>query len=195
MFRKKFISKIFYALSAMAMLALSAPNCANAQYMGDNDQPRVTQASRSSSAATNQAAENPPAQIISGPHAAALTQADAIIISKTSSGSMLKTNKAAQKTAKATHTPATTSAQASAQPQQDATVIQGLGTVRVNMLANLEALLNIGANATEIIGVAWGASLLALAFIKVPKEKRVGTIVFAVVLITVGLSAPNISIF
>ncbi|MBX9687924.1 MAG: hypothetical protein K2X27_14555, partial [Candidatus Obscuribacterales bacterium] len=41
----------------------------------------------------------------------------------------------------------------------DATVIQGVntaGTVRVNNLANLEALLNIIANGMEILGIAWG---------------------------------------
>ena len=43
----------------------------------------------------------------------------------------------------------------------DATVIQGVntaGTVRVNNLANLEALLNIIANGMEILGIAWGGT-------------------------------------
>ncbi len=41
----------------------------------------------------------------------------------------------------------------------DATYITGVntaGTVRVNNLANLEALLNILANGMEILGIAWG---------------------------------------
>ncbi|MBI1269964.1 hypothetical protein GC174_05985, partial [bacterium] len=41
----------------------------------------------------------------------------------------------------------------------DATAIMGVntaGTVRVNNLANLEALLNIIANGMEILGIAWG---------------------------------------
>lgn len=40
----------------------------------------------------------------------------------------------------------------------DATVIMGVntaGTIRVNNLANLEALLNIIANGMEILGIAW----------------------------------------
>ena len=38
--------------------------------------------------------------------------------------------------------------------------IYATGTVRVNMLANLEALLNICANGGEIIGILWGSCLL-----------------------------------
>ncbi len=41
----------------------------------------------------------------------------------------------------------------------EATVVQGVntaGTVRVNNLANIEALLNIIANGMEILGIAWG---------------------------------------
>jgi len=158
MFSKKSLSKILFGSSAVAMLALTAPTTANAQYVANDPFNDVT---------------------------------------KTSSSAVQTANKAPQKTTKATHTPgiSTTSAQASAQTQQDATVIQGVntaGTVRVNMLANLEALLNIGANGTEIIGVVWGCSLLVLAFIKVHKVKRVKTIIFAVALITVGISTPSI---
>ena len=134
------------------MVALSASNSAHAQYVGDNDRLRVTQASTNSVAETNQAAKNPKAKLISTRDAAAQTQ-------------------------------------------QDATVIQGVntaGTVRVNNLAMLEALLNIGAGTTEIIGVAWGSVLLAMAFIKVPKEKRAQTIIFALALISFGISTPGI---
>src|SRR5215467_14887260 len=53
-------------------------------------------------------------------------------------------------------------------PQQgDATVVQGIstgGTVRVNNLANLEALLNIIANGMEILGIAWGGPTMIMGF-------------------------------
>lgn len=49
----------------------------------------------------------------------------------------------------------------------DASVIQGVntgGTVRVNNLANLEALLNIIANGMEILGIAWGGPTMIMGF-------------------------------
>jgi len=49
----------------------------------------------------------------------------------------------------------------------DATVISGIntaGTVRVNNLANLEALLNIIANGMEILGIAWGGPTIISGF-------------------------------
>src|SRR5437588_1151040 len=49
----------------------------------------------------------------------------------------------------------------------DATVISGVntaGTVRVNNLANLEALLNIIANGLEILGIAWGGPTMIMGF-------------------------------
>ncbi len=49
----------------------------------------------------------------------------------------------------------------------DATVVMGVntaGTVRVNNLANLEALLNIIANGMEILGIAWGGPTMILGF-------------------------------
>jgi hypothetical protein len=49
----------------------------------------------------------------------------------------------------------------------DATVIQGINTsatVRVNNLANLEALLNIIANGMEILGIAWGGPTMIMGF-------------------------------
>ena len=53
-------------------------------------------------------------------------------------------------------------------PQGDnATVITGVntaGTVRVNNLANLEALLNIIANGMEILGIAWGGPTMIMGF-------------------------------
>ena len=49
----------------------------------------------------------------------------------------------------------------------EATVVQGVntaGTVRVNNLANLEALLNIIANGMEILGIAWGGPTMIWGF-------------------------------
>lgn len=49
----------------------------------------------------------------------------------------------------------------------DATYVTGVntaGTVRVNNLANLEALLNIIANGLEILGIAWGGPTMILGF-------------------------------
>ncbi len=49
----------------------------------------------------------------------------------------------------------------------DATVVMGVntaGTVRVNNLANLEALLNIIANGMEILGIAWGGPTMIMGF-------------------------------
>ena len=49
----------------------------------------------------------------------------------------------------------------------DATFITGLntaGTVRVNNLANLEALLNIIANGMEILAIAWGGPTMIMGF-------------------------------
>jgi hypothetical protein len=49
----------------------------------------------------------------------------------------------------------------------DATYVTGVntaGTVRVNNLANLEALLNIIANGLEILGIAWGGPTMIMGF-------------------------------
>ncbi|HEY9731940.1 MAG TPA: hypothetical protein V6C89_08510 [Drouetiella sp.] len=51
----------------------------------------------------------------------------------------------------------------------DATFITGVntaGTVRVNNLANLEALLNIIANGMEILGVVWGGATMIMGFMR-----------------------------
>lgn len=51
----------------------------------------------------------------------------------------------------------------------DATYVTGLntsGTVRVNNLANVEALLNIIANGLEILGIAWGGPTMLLGFMR-----------------------------
>lgn len=49
----------------------------------------------------------------------------------------------------------------------DTTIITGINTagkVRVNNLANIEALLNIIANGLEILGIAWGGPSMMLGF-------------------------------
>lgn len=76
---------------------------------------------------------------------------------------------------------------------EDATVISGLnavGTVRVNMLANLEALLNIAANCGEIVAILWGLVLLCIA-LKSLRVRNWHKIFTAILLIKVGLSIPE----
>lgn len=78
----------------------------------------------------------------------------------------------------------------------DATVIQGVntaGTVRVNMLANLEALLNIVLNCGELIQIAIGLFLLYKAgktFIAT-KQIAKSRILIGCALITSGLMTPG----
>jgi len=58
--------------------------------------------------------------------------------------------------------------------QMDVTVVQGVktaGTVRVNNLANLEAVLNIIANGGEIGGILWGRHLIWGALMKAPLKR------------------------
>lgn len=96
---------------------------------------------------------------------------------------------------------------------QDATVIQGTntaGTVRVNNLANLEALLNILANGFEILGVGFGLLCMIMAFLcKTPaKTDETGEngdavanenasikrerFIFGALIATLGLATPSI---
>jgi len=84
----------------------------------------------------------------------------------------------------------------------DATTIMGVntaGTVRVNNLANLEALLNIIANASQLIGVLLGGSLLLFGLKKTDMMVPGTTIglsrnfrIFAgLALVSIGVSAPG----
>ena len=68
--------------------------------------------------------------------------------------------------------------------------LSGAGTVRVNMLANLEALINIGANCAEIIAIIWGLVLLYIAF-QSWRAKSWHKIFTAALLIKFGLSIPE----
>jgi hypothetical protein len=73
----------------------------------------------------------------------------------------------------------------------DATVIQGVntaGTVRVNNLANLEAMLNIFANSVQILALAFGGSLIVFGGM----NGRYGRLASGIVIAAGGLSAPGI---
>ena len=78
----------------------------------------------------------------------------------------------------------------------DATSIMGVntaGTVRVNNLANLEALLNIIANGMEILGIAWGGPTMIMGFMHMaagtqPAMKKV---LFGAAGVTGGLATPG----
>jgi hypothetical protein len=79
---------------------------------------------------------------------------------------------------------------------QDATVIQGVntaGTVRVNNLANLEALLNIIANGMEILGIAWGGPTMIMGFMHMAagSHDAMKKVMFGAAGVTGGLATPG----
>ncbi len=79
---------------------------------------------------------------------------------------------------------------------QDATVIQGVntaGTVRVNNLANLEALLNIIANGMEILGIAWGGPTMIMGFMHMAagSQDAMKKVLFGAAGVTGGLATPG----
>ncbi len=78
----------------------------------------------------------------------------------------------------------------------DATVIQGVntaGTVRVNNLANLEALLNIIANGMEILGIAWGGPTMIWGFMNMAAgtQDALKRIIRGAAGVTGGLATPG----
>jgi len=78
----------------------------------------------------------------------------------------------------------------------DATVIQGVntaGTVRVNNLANLEALLNIIANGMEILGIAWGGPTMIMGFMHMAagSHDAMKKVMFGAAGVTGGLATPG----
>lgn len=80
---------------------------------------------------------------------------------------------------------------------RDATYITGIntaGTVRVNNLANLEALLNIIANGMEILGVAWGGPTLIYGFMHMAAGTKdsLKNIIHGCCGITGGLATPGL---
>lgn len=78
----------------------------------------------------------------------------------------------------------------------DATYITGVntaGTVRVNNLANLEALLNIIANGMEILGIAWGGPTMILGFMHMAagSQDAMKKVLFGMAGVTGGLATPG----
>lgn len=63
-------------------------------------------------------------------------------------------------------------------------------TVRVNNLAMLEALINIGGQCAEIVGILWGAGLLFACFRKMGQPQLAKSIAFALLPIILGLCTP-----
>lgn len=80
---------------------------------------------------------------------------------------------------------------------RDATFITGVntaGTVRVNNLSNLEALLNIIANGMEILGIAWGGPTLIYGFMKMAAGTKdaIKGIIMGCCGVTGGLATPGL---
>ncbi|MBY0547672.1 MAG: hypothetical protein K2W95_10285 [Candidatus Obscuribacterales bacterium] len=78
----------------------------------------------------------------------------------------------------------------------DATVIQGVntaGTVRVNNLANLEALCNIIANGMEILGIAWGGPTIIMGFMHMSAgtQDAMKRIIWGMSGVTGGMATPG----
>lgn len=78
----------------------------------------------------------------------------------------------------------------------DATAVMGVntaGTVRVNNLANLEALLNIIANGMEILGIAWGGPTMIMGFMKMAagSQDAMKKVLFGAAGVTGGLATPG----
>jgi hypothetical protein len=78
----------------------------------------------------------------------------------------------------------------------DATFVTGVntaGTVRVNNLANLEALLNIIANGLEILGIAWGGPTMIMGFMHMAAgtQDAMKRVLFGAAGVTGGLATPG----
>ena len=78
----------------------------------------------------------------------------------------------------------------------EATAVQGIntaGTVRVNNLANLEALLNIIANGMEILGIAWGGPTMIMGFMHMAAgtQDAMKRVLFGAAGVTGGLATPG----
>jgi hypothetical protein len=77
-----------------------------------------------------------------------------------------------------------------------ATFVTGVntaGTVRVNNLANLEALLNIIANGMEILGIAWGGPTMIMGFMHMAAgtQDAMKRVMFGAAGVTGGLATPG----
>ncbi len=78
-----------------------------------------------------------------------------------------------------------------------ATIIKGIntaGTVRVNNLSNLEALLNIIANGMEILGIAWGGPTLIWGFMNMAASTKdaLKKVIWGCAGVTGGLATPGL---
>jgi hypothetical protein len=78
----------------------------------------------------------------------------------------------------------------------DATFVTGIntaGTVRVNNLANMEALLNIIANGMEILGIAWGGPTMIMGFMYMAAgtQTAMKKVVMGAAGVTGGLATPG----
>jgi hypothetical protein len=78
----------------------------------------------------------------------------------------------------------------------DATYITGVntaGSVRVNNLANLEALMNIIANGMEILGIAWGGPTMIFGFMHMAagSQDAMKKVMFGCAGVTGGLATPG----
>lgn len=78
----------------------------------------------------------------------------------------------------------------------DATVIPGVdsaGTVRVNNLANLEALTNIIANGMIILGIAWGGPTIIMGFYHMSAGTQDGLkrVIWGLCGVTGGMATPG----
>jgi hypothetical protein len=76
----------------------------------------------------------------------------------------------------------------------DPMLLQGVntaGTVRVNMLANLEALLNICSNGAQLTGIIWGAILLWACIRKLNQPGFGRAFAFAMLPIILGVCTPG----
>jgi hypothetical protein len=79
----------------------------------------------------------------------------------------------------------------------DSTIVQGVntaGTVRVNNLANLEALLNIICNGMEILGIAWGGPTMVMGFMHMAAgtHDAMKKVLFGSAGVTGGLATPGV---
>lgn len=79
----------------------------------------------------------------------------------------------------------------------DATVVMGIntaGTVRMNNLTNLEALLNIVANGMEILGIAWGGPTMIMGFMHMAAgtQDAMKRVLFGCAGVTGGLATPGV---
>ncbi len=79
----------------------------------------------------------------------------------------------------------------------DTNVIEGIntaGTVRVNMLANFESLVNITANGAEVIGIIWASILLVSVYRCMTKNARQDKkrLAFGISIFALALAIPGL---